>query len=259
MHRLSHLSRSIAGRTALVTGAGSGMGRATAHLFADEGASVAVSDIDGERVARVVDEIRAAGGTARGFALDVADPAAVQAVLAALAEHFGRLDIVVNNAGIARFTPLDGPDFEAHWQVSLAVLLTAQARVIRAALPHLRRSDAARIVNIASTEGLGATRYASPYTAAKHGVIGLTRSLAVELGPEGITVNCVCPGPIRTAMTDAIPEEQKTAFARRRTALLRYGDPEEVAHATLAFCLPAASYVTGAVLPVDGGLTVRNA
>jgi 3-oxoacyl-[acyl-carrier protein] reductase len=220
---------------------------------------VAVTDVDAERVTRVVDEIHEAGGEARGFRLDVADPAAIDAVVGEVAAHFGRLDVLVNNAGIARFTPIDGPDFEQHWDVSLRVLLTAHARLVRAALPHLRRSDAARIVNIASTEGLGATKLGSPYTAAKHGVIGLTRSLAVELGPECITVNCICPGPIRTAMTEPIPEAEKESFARRRTALRRYGDPEEVAHLILSLALPAASYVTGAVLPVDGGLTVRNA
>src|SRR5262249_30033158 len=150
-------------------------------------------------------------------------------------------------------------DYDKAWTDSLSVLITAHVRVIRAALPYLRKSDAARIVNVASTEALGATKYGSPYTAAKHAVVGLTRSLAVELGPERITVNCICPGPIRTGMTAAIPEDQKSIFAKRRTALLRYGDPEEVAHATLSLCLPAAQYVTGAVLPVDGGLTIRNA
>ena len=164
-----------------------------------------------------------------------------------------------NNAGLALMTPIDGSDFEELWATSLDILLTAHTRTVRAALPYLRRSDAARIVNIASTEGLGATRFASAYTAAKHGVIGLTRALAVELGREGITVNCICPGPIRTGITDGIPEESKKEFARRRTILGRYGEPEEVAHATLAFVLPAASFTTGAYLVVDGGVTVRNA
>ncbi len=259
MPRLSQLSRSIAGRGALVTGAASGMGRATAHLFADEGAEVAVTDVETDGVQRVVDEIRAAGGKAQGWVMNVGDDEAVARVVPAIAAAFGRLDIVVNNAGISRFAPIDHVDFVKNWNDSLNVLLTAHTRVIRAALPFLRRSDAGRIVNIASTEALGATKYGAPYTAAKTGVIGLTRSLAVELGPEGITVNCICPGPIHTGMTQAIPDEHKQIFAKRRTALLRYGAPEEVAHGTLNFCLPASRYMTGAVLPVDGGLTIRNA
>ena len=148
------------------------------------------------------------------------------------------------------------PAFQA---AARAVLLTAQVQLIRDCLPWLRKSDAGRIVNIASTEGLGATKGFSPYSAAKTGVIGLTRSLAVELGPRGITVNCICPGPIVTGMTEAIPDEAKQEFARRRVALRRYGDPEEVAQMTLSLVLPAASYVTGVALPVDGGLTIRNA
>jgi 3-oxoacyl-[acyl-carrier protein] reductase len=259
MTRLSKLSRSIAGRATLVTGAASGMGRATAHLFADEGAHVAVTDLDRAAVDKVVQEIQDAGGSARGWVLDVGDDSQVAKVVPEIAAAFGRLDIVVNNAGIARFSAIDAPDYAEHWNVSLNVLLTAHTRVIRAALPFLRKSDAARIVNIASTEALGATKYGSPYTAAKHGVVGLTRSLAVELGPEGITVNCICPGPIKTGMTANIPDDQKAVFAKRRSALLRYGEPEEVAHGTLNFALPASRYITGAVLPVDGGLTIRNA
>lgn len=259
MARLSRLSRSVEGKVALVTGAASGMGRATAHLFADEGARVAVTDVDAGHVGAVVDEIAAAGGTAHGWTMDVRDDARVRAVVDEIVRRFGGLDIVVNNAGISRFSPIDAPDYEAHWAASLDVLLTGQTRVIRAALPHLRRAPDPRIVNIASTEGWGATKFGSPYTAAKHGVIGLTRSLAVEFGREGITVNCVCPGPIHTGMTASIPDEDKALFAKRRTALGRYGLPEEVAHATLNFCLPASRYMTGAILPVDGGLLARNA
>lgn len=257
--QLSTLSRSIEGSVALVTGAASGMGRATAHLFADQGAHVAVTDLASTAVQRVVDEIGRAGLSAHGWAMDVADDARVRQVVGEIVDRWGRLDIVVNNAGIARFTPIDAEDYEEHWAVSLEVLLTAQTRVIRASLPHLRRAPDPRIVNVASTEGWGATKFGSPYTAAKHGVVGLTKSLAVELGREGITVNCVCPGPINTGMTQEIPDEDKAVFARRRTALGRYGDPEEVAHATLNFCLPASRFMTGAVLPVDGGLLIKNA
>ncbi|HYL60351.1 MAG TPA: SDR family NAD(P)-dependent oxidoreductase [Candidatus Acidoferrales bacterium] len=259
MEPVRKLDRSVKGRAVLVTGAASGMGRATAHVFADEGAQVAVTDVNEAGVASVVEEIKAKGGVARGWRLDVLDAGEIKRVVAEVAARFGRLDIVINNAGFGGFHPLDGPDYDAIWDRSIAGLLTAQQRIVRAALPYLRKSDAARIVNIASTEGLGATPGDSPYAVAKTGVIGLTRALAVDLGPEGITVNCICPGPIRTALTDAIPEEHKTIFGKRRTALKRYGFPEEVAHMTLSLCLPAASYLTGAVIPVDGGLTIRNA
>ncbi len=259
MTRLSKLSRSIAGKVALVTGAASGMGRATAHLFADEGAHVAVTDVNGEGVEAVVAEITEAGSSAKGWTLDLADPERIKTVVDEVAGHFGGLDILINNAGISKHTTIDQDDYEETWDRHLDILLRAHTRTIRAALPHLRNSDGGRIVNIASTEGLGATPETSPYTAAKHGVIGLTRSLAVELGREGITVNCICPGAIRTGMTQHIKEEHKTIFAKRRVPLRRYAEPEEVAHGTLNFVLPASSYMNGAVLPVDAGLTIKNA
>jgi len=158
-----------------------------------------------------------------------------------------------------RFPPRSKDGYDATWDRAIAVMLTSHQRIIRAALPYLRKSPCPRIVNIASTEALGATALHSPYSAAKAGVTGLTRSLAVELGREGITVNCICPGPITTGITARISDEHKVIFAKRRTALRRYGDPEEVAHMTVSLCLPAASYITGAVIPVDGGLMARNA
>ncbi len=256
---LSKLSRSIRGKVAVVTGAAGGMGEATAALFADEGARVAALDINDDALNRVCARIAAAGHTVRGWPLDVSDGEAVGRVIAAVGRHFGAIDILVNNAGIGARGPVDADDYEAKWQRAFDVLVTAHVRIIRAALPFLRRADAARIVNIASTEGLGATKHTSPYTAAKTAVIGLTRALAVDLGAEGITVNCVCPGPVRTGMTASIPEQDKREYARRRVALKRYADPEEVAHATLSLVLPAAGFITGVALPVDGGLTVKNA
>jgi 3-oxoacyl-[acyl-carrier protein] reductase len=259
MSEFKQLSRSVKGLTALVTGAASGMGRATARLFAAEGAHVAVTDVSADGAKTVADEIAAHGGSAKAWALDVSSREAIERVVGEIAAHFGELDIIVNNAGISVRVAIDDPGYDEAWAKGIAVMLTAHPRIIRAALPHLRKSKNPRIVNIASTEALGATALHSPYSAAKAGVAGLTRSLAVELGREGITVNCICPGPIRTAITDRIPEEHKTIYAKRRTALGRYGDPEEVAHMTLSLCLPAASFLTGTVIPVDGGLMARNA
>jgi 3-oxoacyl-[acyl-carrier protein] reductase len=259
MDKVKKLSRSVKDRAVIVTGAASGMGRATAHLFAQEGASVAVTDINEAGVRAVADEIKAEGGTVEAWRLDVLDGDAIKRVVSEIGSRFGRIDILINNAGFMAFRRLDDEGFDAVWEKALGGLLTAQQRLVRAALPYLRKSDAARIVNIASTEGLGATPGDTPYAVAKTGVIGLTRALAVDLGPEGITVNCICPGPIRTGLTEAISEEHKEIFAKRRTALKRYGYPEEVAHITFGLCLPAASYITGAVIPVDGGLTIRNA
>jgi len=259
MSDFKQLSRSVKGLTVLVTGAASGMGRATARVFAADGANVAVTDLTEAGTQAVANEINANGGKAKAWPLDVADPDNIKTVVNDVAAHFGGLDIIVNNAGISVRIAIDDGGYDEAWAKGLAVMLTAHQRIIRAALPHLRKSKSPRIVNIASTEALGATALHSPYSAAKAGVIGLTRSLAVELGRDGITVNCICPGPITTGMTARISDEHKAIYAKRRTALGRYGDPEEVAHMTLSLCLPAASFLTGAVIPVDGGLIARNA
>lgn len=259
MAKLTTLNRSVKGLTVLVTGAASGMGRATAYLFADEGANVAAVDVNEKGLQETMNAIKASGASGEAWTLDLTDKEAIKRVVGEVADTFGGIDILVNNAGISYHTKIDDDEYEEKWAKTVAVLLTAHTLTIRAALPHLRESASPRIINIASTEGMGATPETSPYTACKHGVIGLTRSLAVELGKEGITVNCICPGPITTAMTAQIPDENKAIYARRRTALRRYGDPEEVAHGTLNFALPASSFMTGATLQVDGGLTIRRA
>ncbi|MEE4199242.1 SDR family NAD(P)-dependent oxidoreductase [Erythrobacter sp.] len=257
----TRLSRSIAGHRALVTGAASGMGRATAHLFAAEGAKVALTDLDQGACEQVAAEIADAGhsGKALPRALDVTDGDAIARTVPQMAEELGGLDILVNNAGFSLPAQLDDDAYPDAWDASIAGMLTAHSRTIRAALPFLRQSEHPRIVNIASTEGLGASPSNSPYVAAKHGVIGLTRGLAVDLGREGITVNCICPGPIHTGITAGISDEHKEIFAKRRVPLRRYGHPEEVAHMTLSLVLPAANYITGTAIPVDGGLTIKNA
>ncbi|MDF2495472.1 SDR family NAD(P)-dependent oxidoreductase [Sphingomonas sp.] len=259
MRPIPAVTSRLDGAGAIVTGAGSGMGRATAILLARAGAKVAVTDVTLASAQAVADEILAEGLSAQAWSCDVSDPAAIQRVVEESAAAFGDLSIIVNNAGISANLPIDDDGYEAQWDRHLSILLTAQQRMIRAALPYLRKAANPRIVNIASTEGLGATAGFSAYSAAKAGVIGLTRSLAVELGKSGITVNCICPGPVETGMTQGIPDEAKQVYAARRTALRRYGLPEEVAFMTASLCAPAAGFVTGAIIPVDGGLMARNA
>jgi 3-oxoacyl-[acyl-carrier protein] reductase len=251
------LSRSVAGRVVVVTGAASGMGRAIAVLFGAEGARVAALDRDAAGVAATVDAISLAGGIAYARPLDVTDVAAIGPAVAEVVDRLGPVGVLVNNAGVSVPAPIDADGYDAAWDLTLAVNLTGYARMVRACLPHLLEAGDGRIVNIASTEGLGATPFISPYTASKHGVVGLTRSLATELGARGITVNCVCPGPINTGMTAPIPDDAKARFARRRVPLRRYGEPEEVAHMVLNLALPSSSFVNGAVVAVDGGLTSK--
>lgn len=247
--------RSIRGRRALVTGAASGIGRATAALFAAEGARVAATDVTAPALEALAAEARAAGSDLRPWPMDVTDDTRVRQVIAEVAGTLGGIDIVVNSAGVSIPAPFGD---ESAWQRTFEVNLSGMMRTIRAALPYLEACGAGRVVNIASTEGLGATPLISPYTASKHAVIGLTRALAVEVALKGITVNAVCPGPIRTGMTAPIPEEAKQKWARRNVPLKRYGEPEEVAHAILSLALPAASFITGTYLLVDGGMMALN-
>lgn len=250
--------RSIAGKVAIVTGAASGMGRATAELFAAQGAAVGLLDRDRAGLDDVTAAIDARGGRCVCVAVDLSDTAAIAPAVEEVRQQLGPIDILVNNAGIPAGATFDADDFDEVWSNTFAINLDAQVATVRACLADLLRAPGGRIVNIASTEALGATLRTAPYTASKHAVVGLTRSLAVELGRRGVTANCICPGPIRTAMTAPISEEAKEQFARRRVPVGRYGEPEEVAHVVLSLVLPASSYLNGAVIPVDGGMTASS-
>jgi len=262
-NRITKLSRSLTGKKAIVTGAASGMGRATACLLADEGVQVAVLDLGSDRVQAVVSEIQAVHGAdrARGWVCDVSDKARVMHVVEEVGKAFGGIDILINNAGVSlnigAFSSEE--EFQEKWDKTLTIDLTCHAWFIRACLPYFQKSAAARIVNIASTEALLATGGNVAYNAAKAGVTGMTRSFAAELGRLGnITVNCICPGPIITGMTARIQDKDKQTYARRRVPLRRYGDPEEVAQITVSMCMPAASFLNGVTVPVDGGMSIRH-
>ena len=251
---VSRLSRSIAGRVAIVTGAASGMGRATAALFAGEGAKVAALDVNTAGIESLAAEVPGVSA----YVCDVGDERSILDTVASIKNDLGPIDILVNNAGTTSAAPYDSEEFAAAWDRAININVTSQVRFVRACLDDLKRNGDGRIVNIASTEGLGATMRTGPYTASKHAVVGLTRSLAVELGRSGVTANAICPGPIRTGMTEHIPEDSKTAFAKRRVPTGRYGEPEEVAHVVLSLVLPASSYLNGVIVPVDGGMTANN-
>lgn len=251
------------GARVIVTGAGSGMGRATAHLFADEGAKVLVVDRNPETVQIVVDEIELSHGpgSALGASGDVSLESDRQEIVRRITDAWAGVDILVNNAGVSLVSSVfsDEELFSSNWDQTLAINVSAHAHMIRACLPHLMKApNGGRIVNVASTEAIVATGGLSAYTASKHAVIGLTKSFAVELGRHNITVNAVCPGPIETAMTAGISDEAKEKYARRKVPVRRYGMPEEVAHMTLSLCLPASSFVNGAAIVVDGGMSIKH-
>lgn len=229
----------------MVTGGASGIGRATAALLRDQGVAVVVLDRSGDEP-----------GDQPGRApVDVSDPDQVAAAVASARAELGPVDIVVNAAGVAAGGRLTDPGYLDSWDRTLAVNLTGTMLVVRACLDDLVASGHGRVVNLASTEGLGATRGLGPYSVSKHGVIGFTRSLAVDYGRQGVCANCVCPGATLTGMTDPIPEADRLAFARRHIPVGRYGRPEEIAHLIVALTAVEASFVNGAVIPVDGGMT----
>ncbi|WP_421849339.1 SDR family NAD(P)-dependent oxidoreductase [Novosphingobium sp.] len=241
----------FSGKTVVITGAGSGIGAATARRFGAEGAEVVLIDLSLEAAQAVARDIP--GSMPLGC--DVADQDAVNAAIERVAETFGSIDVLFNNAGIANqlhATP-DTPADE--WLRIVAVNLNSIFYMCRAAIPHMRGRGGA-IINTSSVAGLGGDRGCHAYSATKAAVINYTRTLAIDHGADGIRVNAVCPGPIATAMTAglfAVP--QLVAMTNEAIPLGRYGEPEDIASAVAFLASDDAAFMTGVIVPVDGGLS----
>jgi 3-oxoacyl-[acyl-carrier protein] reductase len=243
---------SLEDRVAIVTGAGRGIGAATARALARAGACVALVDRDPATLTQTAEQIALAGGEALAFALDVTDAFAVERAFDRVVDEWQRLDVLVNNAGVLRESPLDDLD-ESDLQETLDVNLRGAMVCARAVLPHMTARGSGRILSASSVSTrLGATGLTA-YAAAKAGIIGMTRTWARELAPLGITANCVAPGLIDSDTVRTVPRDELDATLARIPAG-RLGTPEEVANVYLFLASDLASFINGAVVGVDGGL-----
>jgi 3-hydroxybutyrate dehydrogenase len=261
------VAETLRGRVAVVTGGGSGIGRAIALRLAQDGAAVCVADLNADAARRVAAEIAAAGGAGRAGVVDVAESASVRAMVAEVVGALGGLDILVNNAGLQFVAPIvEYP--EEKWHQLIGVMLTGTFLCTKHALPEMYRRGWGRIVNLASAHGLIASPFKAPYTAAKHGIVGFTKAAAWEAAEHGVTVNAICPGYTRTPLV----ENQIPALARDHGmpeaevverimlhvhAVKRLIEPDEVAAMVAYLCSDAAATVTGTALSIDAGWTAR--
>ena len=249
------LTADLSDQVALVTGASRGLGKAVAIELARNGAKVACVARSAEKLAETVDEIKAAGGEAEAFSVDVTDRDSVESAVDKIAEDWGRLDILVNNAGITRDT-LMARMSDDEWDDVINTNLRGAFLFARAAARHMMRQRYGRIVNMSSVSGIAGNPGQTNYSASKAGLIGMTRSLAREFGGKRpITVNAVAPGFIASEMTDMLGDTMIDQIVKERIPAKRIGQPEDIATAVLFLASPAASYVTGHVLVVDGGMT----
>ena len=234
-------------KTAVVTGAARGIGLATTKLFLESGWAVAMVDRDGEALADAVTALE----NVHGIDCDVSDPASVAGMIDETIDYFGRIDALVNNAGVADFAPIENTSFE-RWRTVMETNLDGPFLCVQAATPALRETKGA-IVNVASISGLRASTLRVAYGTSKAGLIHLTMQQAVELGEHGIRANCVAPGPVRTKLALAVHSQEIIDAYHDAIPLARYGTENEIAAAIVFLCSPEASYITGQTLAADGG------
>jgi NAD(P)-dependent dehydrogenase (short-subunit alcohol dehydrogenase family) len=241
-------------RVVIVTGAARGIGAVTAEAFAREGARVAALDLDGPGADAAAKRLRELGAEAVGFGADAASAAAMQRVVAAVVDRWDRVDVLVNNAGGFATIRATEDITDAEWESILKSNLTSVFVASRAVLPVMKRHSRGRIVNVSSVVARGgAVRVTSHYAAAKAGVVGFTRHLALEVGPDGITVNAVAPGTTLTERVKALRTPEQTREVAQTIPVRRLGEPLEIAEAILFLASDAASFVNGATLDVNGG------
>lgn len=254
--------RGLAGKTVIVTGGGGGIGGATCRRFASEGAKVAVFDVNPSAAEKVVNDIRAANGTAAAFTCDITDHAAVAVAVDKVRETLGPIDILVNNAGRDIFSPFLKTQ-PADWQKLIAINLVGALNLHHAVLPEMAERKSGRIVNIASDAARVGSSGEAVYAACKAGLVGLTKTLAREHARHGITLNVVCPGPTETNLLSEVvstsnnPEKLQEAF-RRAVPMGRLGMPDDLPGAICFFASDDAAYITGQTLSVSGGLTMAG-
>jgi NAD(P)-dependent dehydrogenase (short-subunit alcohol dehydrogenase family) len=247
------------GKVAFVTGASSGIGRATAQLFVERGYATALVDRDEENGRIAESALRAAGCACRFFACDVTDDGSVRQAVEQTVAEFGRLDAAFNAAGIdGEFGKFAADCSLDNWHRMIAINLTGVWHCMRHQIPQMLKNGGGAIVNCSSTAGIRGAAYCAAYSASKHGVVGLTRSAALEYGGQGVRINAVCPGMIATPMTQKEGMGDLIEAMVKQTPLARMGQPEEIGAAVLWLCGPDATFVHGQAIAVDGAITSRG-